>query len=152
MLPRAPNTHIDDIRIKGYLLVALQARQVPHIPHTTSLLLLTHTSPFHPPRCLSGCECPPTRFNGHSQTRKSVLLLHKLFATQHPECILSVEVLEDSDSGEHKVKLTGAIVSDQAGDQDGIDNAGAVEHVHDIIFRNHAMNGSVFDIRNHVRR
>lgn len=100
---------------------------------------------------MSGCECPATRFNGHSPEKKSVLVLHRLYATQHPECTLAVEVLSDSDSGEHKVKLTGAIVSDQAGEQEGLANAGAVEHVHDISFRNAGFgNASVFDIRNHV--
>ena len=78
-------------------------------------------------------------------------MLHKLYATQHPECVLAVEVLADSDSGEHKVKLAGAIVSDQAGEHAGVDNAGAVEHVHDISFRHAGFgNGSVFDIRNHI--
>lgn len=56
-------------------------------------------------------------------------------------------------SGEHKVKVAGAIVSEQSGEQDGLENAGAVEHVHDIIFRSHSRHGHggrVFDIRNHV--
>lgn len=54
--------------------------------------------------CLSGCECPPTRFNGHMGDRKSLLTLHKLFVTQHDACVLAVEVLADTDSGEHKVR------------------------------------------------
>ncbi len=65
--------------------------------------------------------------------------------------MLGVEVLTDTDSGEHKVKLAGAIVSDQAGEQEGLQNAGAVEHVHDISFRHEGFGAaSVFDIRNHV--
>lgn len=62
-------------------------------------------------------------------------MLHRLFATQHGRCVIGVEVLADSDGGGHKVKVAGAIVSDQAGEQEGVNNAGAVEHVHDIIFR-----------------
>ena len=50
-----------------------------------------------------------------------------------------------------QVKLTGAIVSDQPGEQQGLDNAGAVEHVHDISFRHGGFGASsVFDVRNHV--
>jgi hypothetical protein len=113
--------------------------------------LFSPSPPPAPGSCLSGCECPPTRFNGHSEDKKSLLVLHRLFATQHPECVLGVEVLPDSDSGEHKVKLAGAIVSDQSGDQEGLGNAGAVEHVHDISFRRGRGGGvGVFDIRNHV--
>ena len=56
--------------------------------------------------------------------------------------------------GEHKVKVAGAIVSDQAGEQDGLQNAGAVEHVHDIMFRGAGSGGSggggIFDVRNHI--
>jgi hypothetical protein len=101
--------------------------------------------------CASGCECPPTRFNGHAREKKSLLVLHNMFATQHPECVLAVEVLPDTDSGEHKVKVAGAIISEHAGQQEGLANAGAVEHVHDISFRRGAGAGrGVFDIRNHV--
>lgn len=102
--------------------------------------------------CDAGCECAPTRFNGHSDERKSLLVLHKLYVSQHPDCVLAVEVLADTDSGEHKVKVAGAIVSDQAGEQDGLRNAGAVEHVHDIIFRHAGFGapGAVFDVRNHI--
>ena len=104
--------------------------------------------------CTGGCECPPTRFNGHAEERKSLLVLHRLYATQHPACMLAIEVLKDTDSGEHKVKVAGAIVSDQAGEQDGLQNAGAVEHVHDIMFRGAGSGGSggggIFDVRNHI--
>lgn len=47
--------------------------------------------------CLSGCECPPTRFNGHAEEKKSLLVLHRMYATQHPECMLGIEVLKDTD-------------------------------------------------------
>lgn len=104
--------------------------------------------------CERGCECAPTRFNGHAPDRKSLLVLHRLYASQSPDCRLAVEVLGDTDSGEHKVKVAGAIVSDQAGEQEGLQNAGAVEHVHDIIFRqgagHGASSGGVFDVRNHI--
>ena len=47
--------------------------------------------------------------------------------------------------------MAGAIVSDQAGDEEGLKNAGAVEHVHDISFRAGGFgNSSVFDVRNHI--
>jgi hypothetical protein len=61
-------------------------------------------------------------------------------------------VTNDSDSPgkEHKVKLAAVIVSEEAGKVDGIENAGTVEHVHDISFRKEYGSGGVFDIRNHV--
>lgn len=51
------------------------------------------------------------------------------------------------------MKLLSVIVQEEAGQIDGISNAAAVEHVHDISFRAHAGVGAgkgVFDIRNHI--
>lgn len=112
--------------------------------------------------CLSGCQCAASRFNGHCEEKKSVLVLHRLFVSQHERCELGVTVLNDTDSGEHKVKVAGAIVSDAAAEnsdgsgggdsgEGGLDNAGAVEHVHDVSFRAGRGAGGVFDIRNHVK-
>lgn len=64
------------------------------------------------------------------------------------------QVVEDTDapSGEHKVKLAAVIVQEEAGEVVGISNAAAVEHVHDISFRNEGFGAGkgVFDIRNHI--
>jgi hypothetical protein len=65
-----------------------------------------------------------------------------------------VQVLEDTDApdGDHKVKLAAAVVSEEAGEQHPtLDNAAAVEHVHDISFRHVGYgHNAVFDIRNHI--
>lgn len=63
------------------------------------------------------------------------------------------QVLDDTDvpEGEHKVKLAAVIVSEEAGQMDGLENAAAVEHVHDISFRHVGFgHGDVFDVRNHI--
>jgi len=62
------------------------------------------------------------------------------------------QVTNDSDSPgkEHKVKLAAVIVSEEAGQLEGIESAATVEHVHDISFRREYGSGEVFDIRNHI--
>lgn len=65
-----------------------------------------------------------------------------------------VQVAHDTEApgGEHKVKLASVIVQEEAGQIDGISNAAAVEHVHDILFRHTGVGSGngVFDIRNHI--
>eukprot|EP00775_Hariotina_reticulata_P012114 gene12114-12253_t len=102
--------------------------------------------------CTAGCECDETLINGHHREHNSQLLLHRVYVSQAEECAMSVTVTDDSDSPgkEHKVKLAAVIVSEEAGELDGIVNAGAVEHVHDISFRREYGSGEVFDIRNHI--
>lgn len=58
----------------------------------------------------------------------------------------------EAPGGEHKVKLAAVIVQEEAGQIAGIDNAAAVEHVHDISFRHMGFGAGqgVFDIRNHI--
>lgn len=102
-------------------------------------------------RCESGCECPDTRLDGYQQAKTSLLMLHNVYATQHPNCVLSVIVHHETTTGEHKVKIAGVIVSEESGEQKGLTNSAAVEHVHDISFRHGWGNSSYFDIRNHVR-
>ena len=55
-------------------------------------------------------------------------------------------VLQETQSSEHKVKIAGIMVSEQA--EGGINNVGAVEYVHDISTR--AQNG-LFEVHNHAR-
>lgn len=102
--------------------------------------------------CASNCSCPPTRFNGHTADKTSLLGLHKAYVTQHEACVLEVKVLEETASGEHKVKLAGAIVSDQAGEQQAYPyNAETLEYVHDISLNPGGWGSEgVFDARNHI--
>ena len=88
--------------------------------------------------CESGCVCPPTRFDGHHAERSSVTLLHNFYVSQAAECVLRVTVLQESSSsgGEgdvvrNKVKLLGVIVSEAAGEQEGVQETDAVGFVHD---------------------
>eukprot|EP00879_Flechtneria_rotunda_P013806 GHRR01014419.1.p1 GENE.GHRR01014419.1~~GHRR01014419.1.p1 ORF type:complete len:272 (+),score=66.88 GHRR01014419.1:1593-2408(+) len=103
--------------------------------------------------CVSGCECADTIIDGHHEDRTSQLKLHRVYVSQHEECTMAVQVLDDSRSPyqEHKVKLAAVIVSEEAGEVEGVDNPAAVEHVHDISFRHVGFgHHTVFDIRNHI--
>jgi hypothetical protein len=53
--------------------------------------------------CDSGCECEPLDFDAHHSERNSVInfLYHKV--SQSAVCVVSITVLPQSSSGEHKV-------------------------------------------------
>jgi hypothetical protein len=89
--------------------------------------------------------------NGHWNRSASLTSLHAVTVTPSPKCVMSVTVTPQTDSGEHKVKIMAVMVSEEGGDAVGIDNAGAVEHVHDISFRHAGFGDSkLFDVRNHA--
>lgn len=58
---------------------------------------------FH--SCLSGCSCTSSVLNAHISDHVSPVCLHKVQVTQSYACILSVLVLAESNSGEHKIKV-----------------------------------------------
>eukprot|EP00873_Tetraselmis_striata_P010420 jgi/Tetstr1/430684/TSEL_020477.t1 len=64
--------------------------------------------------CISGCECQPAVMNGHHQSRASQRFLTAVVVTQHPECHVQVEALAETDSGGHKVRIDGMVVSTEA--------------------------------------
>lgn len=105
-------------------------------------------------KCVSGCSCDESEINGYHVDHNSLLKLHRIYVSQHEECVMAVQVKDETDApdGEHKVKLAAAVVSEEAGEQHAdFDNAAAVEHVHDISFRHVGFGHSgVFDIRNHI--
>lgn len=58
-------------------------------------------------------------------------------------------VLQETQSGSHKVKVSGLMISELAGEgAEGVRNCAAVEYVHDISMR--AKDGK-FDVKNHAR-
>lgn len=75
--------------------------------------------------------------------------LHTFFVTQSPTCLISVTVSNNTNSMEHKVKISGLIVSEQAGSGHSVQNAGAVEYVSDIAARDKE---GKFNLLNHARR
>lgn len=98
--------------------------------------------------CVSGCSCAPVLLQGHTKEKHSQQELLKFMVSQSAECVVQVKVLPDTESGEHKVKLTGLVVSEGTGDDKAItleDHRGAVENVGAVAARSHA---GVFDTKN----
>ena len=95
--------------------------------------------------CASGCTCAPSTLNGHTTARSSQVLVFPLNVSRSAACALEVRVLPESDSGEHKVKLTGLIVADADGG--AIANRAALDYASMLAAR--AADG-VVNILNHV--
>lgn len=64
--------------------------------------------------CVSGCKCNSTIIDGHWAQKNSQLSMHRFSVSQAKECTLKITVLEATSSGEHKVKIQGLVVSDEA--------------------------------------
>lgn len=75
--------------------------------------------------------------------------LHTFHVSQSPQCVINITVSNETHSGQHKVKITGLIVSEQAGLLHTVQAAGAFEYVADIAAK--APDGK-FNVKNHVRR
>eukprot|EP00798_Chlamydomonas_sp_ICE-L_P032025 gene32025-16549_t len=97
--------------------------------------------------CVSGCKCPPSIINGHHTARNSQLHLHNIHVSQHPECVVSITVMAETDSGSTKVKIAGVMISEEIG-SDGVKNVMAVEYVHDISSR--GKDNVTFEVYNHA--
>ncbi|EFJ42302.1 hypothetical protein VOLCADRAFT_107349 [Volvox carteri f. nagariensis] len=63
-------------------------------------------------QCETGCSCTPWILDGHHDPRTSQTFLHAFKATQAEECVISVRIVKETTSGKHKVKITGAMVSE----------------------------------------
>jgi len=63
-------------------------------------------------RCASGCVCTQAVANGHHREHNSQSYQITLQATPHPECIVTVTVLPETSSGEHKFKVTAVMLFD----------------------------------------
>jgi hypothetical protein len=55
--------------------------------------------------CVSGCECTPVVLEGHTTQPVSIEQLVELPVSQAEVCVLSLRVRNETQSGEHKVKL-----------------------------------------------
>ncbi|KAG2447186.1 hypothetical protein HYH02_007929 [Chlamydomonas schloesseri] len=62
--------------------------------------------------CEGGCKCTPWTLEGHHDQRNTQTFLHGWRVSQADECIIVVKVLEASNSGKHKVKISGLMVSE----------------------------------------
>lgn len=66
--------------------------------------------------CTSGCSCSKKILDGHQSERSSQLHVLTVLVSQSPACVITVTVLNDTRSGDHKVKLAGVVVSEVPGD------------------------------------
>jgi DNA polymerase alpha subunit B len=95
--------------------------------------------------CASGCTCAPSTLNGHTTARSSQVVVFPLNVSRSAACTLEVRVLPESDSGEHKVKITGLIIADADGG--AVSNRAALDYASMLGAR--AKDG-VVNILNHV--
>jgi hypothetical protein len=59
--------------------------------------------------CVRGCECAESTLDGHWTNQASQGNGHYVTVTPHPQCVLRVTVLDDTDSGERKVLTPGVL-------------------------------------------
>jgi len=66
--------------------------------------------------CLSGCSCNSTIMEGHlgGLDKSSQLHMHETHVTQSEDCVLAITVLAATQSGEHKVKVSGLVIAEDA--------------------------------------
>jgi hypothetical protein len=69
--------------------------------------LITCTAALSPAcRCTSGCSCEPKpRVDALHGLRQSTIYLVRLLVSQAQRCEISVTLLQDSSSGQHKFKV-----------------------------------------------
>ncbi|KAG2433670.1 hypothetical protein HXX76_008041 [Chlamydomonas incerta] len=65
--------------------------------------------------CVAGCACAPTEVDGHHGEKVSQLYMVVLEVSQAPACDIEIKVLDRTSSGEHKFKVSGAVIAERAG-------------------------------------
>lgn len=61
--------------------------------------------------CASGCACEPVELDAHWEREATLTDLTTLQVTPHKKCLLSLEVLPGTSSGEHLFSVSGLVVS-----------------------------------------
>lgn len=97
--------------------------------------------------CEGDCTCTEGELNAHGTEKNSQVHLHNFYASQGEKCIVVVTVLDTTDSGYHKFKLSGIMISEETGETLGIQNHMAIEYVSDISQR--SADGT-FNANNHA--
>lgn len=67
--------------------------------------------------CVAGCTCLPATMDGHTMNHASVTSFASITVSPSPQCMLEVENLFESSSGEFKFKVIGVAVHDKAIDK-----------------------------------
>ena len=62
--------------------------------------------------CVAGCTCQPTRFDAHTTDKYSIMKPHAFAVTEHEQCEFKVTVLPETSSGQHKVRVSGMLVTE----------------------------------------
>lgn len=64
--------------------------------------------------CTGGCTCPVTILEGHWEQHNSQLSPHRISVSQALDCTLKIRVTNATSSGQHKVKIQGIVIADEA--------------------------------------
>ncbi|PNW79166.1 hypothetical protein CHLRE_09g402923v5 [Chlamydomonas reinhardtii] len=75
-------------------------------------------------RCVSGCRCKEVEVDAHHDDHTSQVFLAGLEATQAPDCIVEVKVLDKTSSGGNKFKVSGVVVAERPGAGDALSRMG----------------------------
>lgn len=71
--------------------------------------------------CVSGCSCDAQELQGHWPSKLSLTVMAKVNATQSERCLVRFDVLRSTQSGGHKFKIFGVIVSELTSQPDNAD-------------------------------
>ncbi|EFN56843.1 hypothetical protein CHLNCDRAFT_144427 [Chlorella variabilis] len=69
-------------------------------------------------RCVAGCDCQPLNIDGLHEGKFSQVYHTAWPVTRAEKCVIEARTLEDTRSGEHKVRIDGVIVSEVAGEHE----------------------------------
>lgn len=61
--------------------------------------------------CTAGCSCEPKSVDAHNALKRSTVHLVVLNVSQAPECVISVTVQSETQSGENKFKISAVMMA-----------------------------------------
>mmetsp|Transcript_20365 Transcript_20365/g.61368 ORF Transcript_20365/g.61368 Transcript_20365/m.61368 type:complete len:555 (-) Transcript_20365:1448-3112(-) len=70
--------------------------------------------------CQKGCGCSRYNFDGHWELKETQLRHLNMKVTESPECLMEFKIKPETNSGEHKVKFAGIVISEEAGSENGM--------------------------------
>lgn len=80
------------VRLHGSIACTVQAWRVPSTAVRTSCSQHLHLCCCVACRCVSGCTCDESEINGYHIDHNSLLKLHRVYVSQHAECVMAVQV------------------------------------------------------------
>lgn len=82
---------------------SLSAHQYRNSFVQSNIMLIVHLCC---PRCESGCVCDENVINGYHEDHTSLLHLHRMYVSQHEECVISVQVSLQHRGGDPAYSIT----------------------------------------------